>query len=100
MYYTTFYVITKSGYLIKGRGLLGLSFWRGKSKHHSLGSVKNLLAESSHGGWCPYRVYTHIHIYACTHMRERSRAEKESQRVARVPQEQPYPFPRAHPAKT
>ena len=42
----------------------------------------------------------YIHIYTCTHMRERSRAEKESQRVARVPQEQPYPFPRAHPAKT
>lgn len=39
----------------------------------------------------------YIHIY--THMRERSHAEKESQRVARVPQQQPYAFPKSTPCQ-
>lgn len=39
----------------------------------------------------------YIHIY--THMRERSHAEKESQRMARVPQQQPDAFPKSTPCQ-
>lgn len=94
MNYTTFYVITKAGYLIKERVYLAYRFGG-----ESLSIIAWALLKTS---WLNHLMVDgvltgFIHIF--THMRERSHAEKESQRVARVPQQQPYAFPKSTPCQ-